>query len=77
MRLTHHTNFGEPDQIVPEHVKQRDSTPGMRFFGKASGYSPLRWTVDRDYDLSPDFTCKKRKPDGIKDAFKSTMLSLS
>lgn len=72
--ISNFNDFSGFGQHVPKHVKQRDSTPGMRYFGMASGYSPLRRSIDKDYELSPDFVCKGRRPQGVKDAFSSSIL---
>lgn len=71
---TSYNDFSGFGQIVPKHVKERDSTPGMRFFGMASGYSPMRRTIDRDYELSPNFTMRKKRPQEITNLFSSSIL---
>ena len=71
--LTNFNDFSCFDQHVPKKVKERDSTPGMRYFGVASGYSPLRRKIDRDFELSPNFTSKGRRPQCIKDPFSSSI----
>jgi len=58
-------DFGGFGQIVPKKIREKDSTPGLRFFGMPSGYSPLRKTIDTDFDLSPHLTMKKRNPSAM------------
>ena len=70
---TSYNDFSGFGQIVPKKVKQRDTTPGMRFFGMASGYSPMRKTIDRDYELSPNFTMRKKRPREVTNAFSSSI----
>ena len=74
--LSNYNDFSCFDQLLPKHIKQtlKDTTPGMRYFGVASGYSPLRRKIDRDYELSPNFTSKGRRPEGISDSFRSSIL---
>lgn len=70
---TNFNDFNVFSQIVPPQLRQRDASPGMRYFGAASGYSPYRKKVDKDYDLSPNFTMKGKRPQGVKDAFTSSI----
>jgi hypothetical protein len=71
---TSYNDFSGFGQIVPKHVKQRDATPGMRFFGMASGYSPMRKTIEKDYELSPNFSIRKKRPIEMTNLFSSSIL---
>lgn len=71
--ITLYNDFSGFDQIVPKHIRQNDTSPGMRYFGTASGYSPLRRKIDNDFELSPNFTSKGRRPASIKDMFSSSI----
>lgn len=71
--MTNFNDFSGYDNNIPKKCLQRDSSPGMRYFGIPSGYSPLQRKVSRDFELTPDFTSRGRRPSGMKDPFKSSI----
>jgi len=59
--------FGWFDSYIPKRCKVRDSSPGMKYYGLPSGYSLLNRTVNKDFELSQDFSRKRRRPSEIQE----------
>lgn len=60
-------DFGSFDSNIPKRCKLRDSSPGMKYYGIPSGYSLLQRKVNKDFELTQDFSRKKRRPSGIQE----------
>ena len=72
--ITQYNSFGQFDQFLSKNMKLKDAAPGMRYFGMASGYSPLKRSIDKDFDIRPNMNIKGKRPDWVKNAFASTSL---
>jgi len=71
--LKFHTDFSGFNDHLPIQCRQKDTSPSIRYFGAPSGYSQIQRKVTRDYELTPDFTSKRRRQKGIRDPFKSSI----
>ena len=52
-KVTQYNSFGEFHHLVPNLLHSKDSTPGLRYFGMASGYSQSKRSIIKDYEINP------------------------